>query len=134
MFRQPPRSTRTDTLFPYTTLFRSGRCGERPEIAAVQAVAPIRVHEENLVGRDDAAPFPNGQRSMHPILLARSADRLSVNGDGDAVEAHMLSWQRERTSRRLNSSHKCASRMPSSACKKKIRKSIHHTVLHPPSH
>src|SRR3546814_7796652 len=23
MFRQPPRSTRTDTLFPYTTLFRS---------------------------------------------------------------------------------------------------------------
>src|SRR3546814_20808436 len=27
MFRRPPRSTRTDTLFPYTTLFRSGRYG-----------------------------------------------------------------------------------------------------------
>src|SRR3546814_7095932 len=26
MIRRPPRSTRTDTLFPYTTLFRSGRC------------------------------------------------------------------------------------------------------------
>src|SRR3546814_7249267 len=26
MIRRPPRSTRTDTLFPYTTLFRS-RCG-----------------------------------------------------------------------------------------------------------
>src|SRR3546814_6923608 len=25
MIRPPPRSTRTDTLFPYTTLFRSGR-------------------------------------------------------------------------------------------------------------
>src|SRR3546814_1309347 len=25
MFRRPPRSTRTDTLFPYTTLFRSGQ-------------------------------------------------------------------------------------------------------------
>src|SRR3546814_6229254 len=25
MFRRPPKSTRTDTLFPYTTLFRSGR-------------------------------------------------------------------------------------------------------------
>src|SRR3546814_1436101 len=25
MCRRPPRSTRTDTLFPYTTLFRSGR-------------------------------------------------------------------------------------------------------------
>src|SRR3546814_17086335 len=37
MIRRPPRSTRTDTLFPYTTLFRSassrcpalGRCPER---------------------------------------------------------------------------------------------------------
>src|SRR3546814_15993817 len=29
MIRRPPRSTRTDTLFPYTTLFRSvGHCGE----------------------------------------------------------------------------------------------------------
>src|SRR3546814_14929924 len=28
MYRRPPRSTRTDTLFPYTTLFRSVRGGE----------------------------------------------------------------------------------------------------------
>src|SRR3546814_15375549 len=27
MIRRPPRSTRTDTLFPYTTLFRSGVAG-----------------------------------------------------------------------------------------------------------
>src|SRR3546814_4448987 len=27
MIRRPPRSTRTDTLFPYTTLFRSGLGG-----------------------------------------------------------------------------------------------------------
>src|SRR3546814_4089095 len=30
MIRRPPRSTRTDTLFPYTTLFRSADEGERP--------------------------------------------------------------------------------------------------------
>src|SRR3546814_2408640 len=30
MIRRPPRSTRTDTLFPYTTLFRSGREDDRP--------------------------------------------------------------------------------------------------------
>src|SRR3546814_1265371 len=30
MIRRPPRSTRTDTLFPYTTLFRSGRQNLRP--------------------------------------------------------------------------------------------------------
>src|SRR3546814_20151529 len=29
MIRRPPRSTRTDTLFPYTTLFRSQRIGLR---------------------------------------------------------------------------------------------------------
>src|SRR3546814_12330781 len=29
MIRRPPRSTRTDTLFPYTTLFRSQRWMER---------------------------------------------------------------------------------------------------------
>src|SRR3546814_6980218 len=33
MIRRPPRSTRTDTLFPYTTLFRSERkCGAQREI------------------------------------------------------------------------------------------------------
>src|SRR3546814_5392772 len=32
MLRRPPRSTRTDTLFPYTTLFRSP--GDRPGEAA----------------------------------------------------------------------------------------------------
>src|SRR3546814_5362864 len=30
MIRRPPRSTRTDTLFPYTTLFRSPRPPEPP--------------------------------------------------------------------------------------------------------
>src|SRR3546814_9695864 len=29
MIRRPPRSTRTDTLFPYTTLFRSEKVGSR---------------------------------------------------------------------------------------------------------
>src|SRR3546814_2035588 len=47
MIRRPPRSTRTDTLFPYTTLFRSTdfqgeladavREGRRREFAAFQA-------------------------------------------------------------------------------------------------
>src|SRR3546814_13914069 len=31
MIRRPPRSTRTDTLFPYTTLFRSGRPDVAPQ-------------------------------------------------------------------------------------------------------
>src|SRR3546814_14964772 len=31
MIRRPPRSTRTDTLFPYTTLFRSREAADRPQ-------------------------------------------------------------------------------------------------------
>src|SRR3546814_9864375 len=37
MIRRPPRSTRTDTLFPYTTLFRSR--WRRPSVAALDAAA-----------------------------------------------------------------------------------------------
>src|SRR3546814_17724646 len=40
MIRRPPRSTRTDTLFPYTTLFRSHlvipRCGRMPQRRTVK--------------------------------------------------------------------------------------------------
>src|SRR3546814_11404844 len=35
MIRRPPRSTRTDTLFPYTTLFRSPRAALRGLVLAV---------------------------------------------------------------------------------------------------
>src|SRR3546814_8736029 len=42
MIRRPPRATRTDTLFPYTTLFRSG---------AEIAVAGVVRHDEKDVGR-----------------------------------------------------------------------------------
>src|SRR3546814_14940593 len=51
MIRRPPRSTRTDTLFPYTTLFRSDvRVGRlvhvlpdwRPKAAIVHAIFPSR--------------------------------------------------------------------------------------------
>src|SRR3546814_8076242 len=34
MIRRPPRSTRTDTLFPYTTLFRSRWCRSAPPTSA----------------------------------------------------------------------------------------------------
>src|SRR3546814_19057329 len=35
MIRRPPRSTRTDTLFPYTTLFRSAFFSGRPTMRTV---------------------------------------------------------------------------------------------------
>src|SRR3546814_20304145 len=54
MIRRPPRSTRTDTLFPYTTLFRSGnkKVGQgRMEI--VDSFAPSKI----LIKPDFLKPF-----------------------------------------------------------------------------
>src|SRR3546814_6180893 len=53
MIRRPPRSTRTDTLFPYTTLFRSRiavagglvpapRCGSAWYVAGARGASPRR--------------------------------------------------------------------------------------------
>src|SRR3546814_7041877 len=44
MIRRPPRSTRTDTLFPYTTLFRS-------ELALERYGAPVYVRHEIVHNR-----------------------------------------------------------------------------------
>src|SRR3546814_8722576 len=64
MIRRPPRSTRTDTLFPYTTLFRSARLDAPEEVGAdgdearagepVAGVAHDLVHTEDLLGDHDA--------------------------------------------------------------------------------
>src|SRR3546814_4328532 len=57
MSRRPPRSTRTDTLFPYTTLFRSApprpaRGSDlRPELPAMRcpSAPPVPLPDEDLV-------------------------------------------------------------------------------------
>src|SRR3546814_12775363 len=50
MIRRPPRSTRTDTLFPYTTLFRSTAPG-----TGSAAHARLRPRLEPRIGRGKAA-------------------------------------------------------------------------------
>src|SRR3546814_12948677 len=63
MIRRPPRSTRTDTLFPYTTLFRSAPRQEAffaPVVEAEHAAAPRHDIEDEL--------------RMRPCLALRLAD------------------------------------------------------------
>src|SRR3546814_14556295 len=48
MIRRPPRSTRTDTLFPYTTLFRSRLTPNAPEIATNGAFTMCRAFAGSL--------------------------------------------------------------------------------------
>src|SRR3546814_15470320 len=51
MIRRPPRSTRTDTLFPYSTLFRSKIEAERIATAAGIALAIISGHGPHALAR-----------------------------------------------------------------------------------
>src|SRR3546814_3438756 len=43
MIRRPPRSTRTDTLFPYTTLFRSGTGLDHQQVTSIQHLVAAAV-------------------------------------------------------------------------------------------
>src|SRR3546814_8208717 len=47
MIRRPPRSKRTDTLFPYTTLFRSPGMIDNPNISRAMASPPDDDDDEN---------------------------------------------------------------------------------------
>src|SRR3546814_1235358 len=85
MIRRPPRSTRTDTLFPYTTLFRSrsscrgprrrGRIG-RVEIARGERHAPVPDRT--------AGPGPVGLRHL------RAGHRHPAPADRPVAGAHLL--------------------------------------------
>src|SRR3546814_17068841 len=55
MIRRPPRSTRTDTLFPYTTLFRSEEIGGRDAVRAAGDFAAVAVGDARSRLRDDDA-------------------------------------------------------------------------------
>src|SRR3546814_7339652 len=73
MIRRPPRSTRTDTLFPYTTLFRSQRCRPGRRVARAAAMT---------VGGPGAAP-----RTGHlPVLFDEVMEGLAVKSDGTYLD------------------------------------------------
>src|SRR3546814_13695609 len=83
MIRRPPRSTRTDTLFPYTTLFRSGllQIGTRAPFIAIGR------------GSDDAQSSIAAY--VHPrtrVDRARKVERQAVgalqNGRSGVQELH----------------------------------------------
>src|SRR3546814_12282394 len=90
MIRRPPRSTRTDTLFPYTTLFRSGL-------------------KTRLEG-ESAMPRPN---HVFQIYIQASPERIWQALTEPEFTAQYFygtlidvpDWTADRKSTRLNSSH-----------------------------
>src|SRR3546814_10879641 len=109
MIRRPPRSTRTDPLFPYTTLFRSDLAAS---LFGIRAASVLGVR-----GDADAASFASGVL-IGADVAARMDDCpfeqihiLADPGLGNLYAAAVAATGREpviiedRKSTRLNSSH-----------------------------
>src|SRR3546814_5208987 len=79
MIRLPPRSTRTDTLFPYTTLFRSSRrrkTGRGPPHSR-RGHKP-RATRPGLAGRPASYGTGRGSRSLGIISSRPGKDRVKT--------------------------------------------------------
>src|SRR3546814_8813405 len=109
MIRRPPRSTRTDTLFPYTTLFRSevGR-DHRPPVFRRHAVQGAVARDAGVVHQD----VDRAELSLHlgDACLAGGeiADIPFVDGNAVLVlelPRRVIVAAVDRKSTRLNSSH-----------------------------
>src|SRR3546814_14195344 len=97
MIRRPPRSTRTDTLFPYTTLFRSHRLVEQGgrdrartvedmvKAAEVGGFRPRMVEEDPESGRNekellDAAAFDLIENKVRHEIGEDDHQRAMIDG------------------------------------------------------
>src|SRR3546814_1754032 len=88
MIRQPPRSTRTDTLFPYTTLFRS-------------ALAFVAVGQEQ---GEPAEPVPLGLAGRQELVdhHLRAVGEITELGFPD-VQGHRVGGRSEEHTSELQS-------------------------------
>src|SRR3546814_17828549 len=71
-----------------------GGGGKRSEVAAVEAVADLAIHQEQLALGDDAAAPPDGQRIAATIAIECIAHPHGVDGDGEAGPANPLARKR----------------------------------------
>src|SRR3546814_6677877 len=113
MILRPPRSTRTDTLFPYTTLFRAAQfwCARRDRDP------PHRDDPDG--GVEYPAEFRRGQRAVSPRATSimelrapqcrreqhRGHRRADPEPDRRAEIVDEVAVNQDRKSKRLNSSH-----------------------------
>src|SRR3546814_12205260 len=98
MIRRPPRSTRTDTLFPYTTLFRSA--DPHPVVDVNSGAVLLMYHR---FGEDDLPSTSIRLSQFEAHLAELTSGRYRVMALPEIV-ARLRAGQ-DRKSTRLNSSH-----------------------------
>src|SRR3546814_6605929 len=119
MIRRPPRSTRTDTLFPYTTLFRSSSFPDRrptlassPRLVGIASAGfppPASLLPAVLPADHPEPPWRvslSHRRRLAGLFSTVLSSRLrSVKTHADEAIAWLPAKGSDRKSTRLNSSH-----------------------------
>src|SRR3546814_2137377 len=90
MIRRPPRSTRTDTLFPYTTLFRSG-C----DLTKLAGLTPAAVICEILKPDGTMARLPDLKifAQEHGLKIGTIADLIQYRSEHESMVERLASRQ-----------------------------------------
>src|SRR3546814_19327599 len=120
MIPLPPRSTRTDTLFPYTTLFRS------PFIAVNCAAIPENLLESEFFGHEKGAFTGAIKTTVGKVELANKGT-LFLDEIGDmppALQAQLLRFLQERTIERVGGPKPIPVEIGRASCRERRGKSV----------
>src|SRR3546814_3888472 len=104
MIRRPPRSTRTDTLFPYTTLFRSGVASSILAASTIQSTLVSKVQgftARHIFGCNNVSAVRVGQDETRPNDNCRTTPPLIILGGRRAIAMARYSEKRPSTTSAL---------------------------------
>src|SRR3546814_10290648 len=107
MIRRPPKSTRTDTLFPYTTLFRSGAKPDRPPTSQPQCRTGCTTASRGARLRSRPPRGRRHQACAYSHRLDRKSTRLTPVTNAHLVCRLLLEKQKKpTTTQQNNTQHK----------------------------
>src|SRR3546814_11766529 len=99
MYRRPPRSTRTDTLFPYTTLFRS-RMAQKEKQDGIALLKADHREVEQLFSKFEKAKGAGQKQKLAEQICKELTIHAKIEED-----IFYPACEGDRKSTRLNSSH-----------------------------
>src|SRR3546814_14488192 len=113
MIRRPPRSTRTDTLFPYTTLFRSR---DNTSVSAIAAQGPA----QQIFARHDIVPtyvvdYPVATTPAAVAVLKSFFDQGACR-----IGTHLHPWVNPPFQEVVNATNSYPGKIGSASCRDRV--------------